>query len=78
MARILGVQLPDDKRMEIALTYIYGIGRITSQRILADTKVDPNKRVKNLTEEETLLLQKKIEQYPVEGVLRKTSNDSNR
>ena len=52
MARIAGVDLPREKRVEIGLTYIYGIGRVSSNRILAEAKVDPNTRVKDLTDEE--------------------------
>ncbi|MDO4478858.1 MAG: 30S ribosomal protein S13 [Lachnospiraceae bacterium] len=52
MARLAGVDLPRDKRVEIGLTYIYGIGRTTSNRILADAKVDPNTRCRDLTDEE--------------------------
>jgi len=50
MARIAGVDLPNEKRVEIGLTYIYGIGRVTSNKILEATKIDPNTRVKDLTE----------------------------
>ncbi|PMQ00989.1 MAG: 30S ribosomal protein S13 [Dictyoglomus sp. NZ13-RE01] len=71
MARIAGVDLPRDKKVEIALTYIYGIGRTTSKKILEVTKVDPNKRVKDLTEEEISRLREEIEKnYKVEGDLR--------
>ncbi len=71
MARIAGVDLPKEKKIEIALTYIYGIGRTTSKKILEVTKVDPNKRVKDLTEEEISRLREEIEnKYKVEGDLR--------
>lgn len=71
MARIAGVDLPRDKKVEIALTYIYGIGRTTSKKILEVTKVDPNKKVKDLTEEEISRLREEIEKnYKVEGDLR--------
>ncbi len=71
MARIAGVDLPKDKKIEVALTYIYGIGRTTSKKILEVTKVDPNKRVKDLTEEEISKLREEIEnKYKVEGDLR--------
>jgi small subunit ribosomal protein S13 len=71
MARIAGVDLPKDKKIEIALTYIYGIGRSTSKKILEITKVDPNKRVKDLTEDEISRLREEIENnYKVEGDLR--------
>lgn len=52
MARIKGVDIPNEKRVEIALTYIYGIGRSLSNKILEEAKVDPNKRAKDLTNEE--------------------------
>lgn len=71
MARIAGVDLPKDKKIEIALTYIYGIGRTTSKKILGVTKIDPNKRVKDLAEEEISKLREEIEnKYKVEGDLR--------
>lgn len=71
MARIAGVDLPSNKKIEIALTYIYGIGRTTSKKILQVTGVDPNKRVKDLTEEEISKLREEIESnYKVEGDLR--------
>lgn len=71
MARIAGVDLPNNKKIEIALTYIYGIGRTTSKKILQATGVDPNKRVKDLTEEEISKLREEIENnYKVEGDLR--------
>lgn len=71
MARIEGVDLPRDKRVEVALTYIYGIGRPRSKEILTATKVDPNKRVRDLTEAEITLLRDAISKYRVEGELRR-------
>jgi len=72
MARIAGVDLPRDKRVEIALTYIYGIGRSTSQRILLETGVNPNTRVKDLTEEEISKIRDYIDRnLKVEGDLRR-------
>lgn len=72
MARIAGVDLPRDKRVEIALTYIYGIGLSRSKEILKNTGVDPNKRVKDLTEEEIAKIRDYIEKhYKVEGELRR-------
>ena len=62
--------------MEIALTYIYGIGLKSSQEILKATKVDPDKRAKDLTDEEAQVLQKKMEEYPVEGQLRKIVSEN--
>jgi small subunit ribosomal protein S13 len=71
MARIAGVDLPRDKRVEIALTYIYGIGRLTAQAILAETAVDPDTRVKELSDEDVNKLRRVIEnRYKVEGALR--------
>ena len=70
MARIAGVDIPNEKRIEVALTYIYGIGPTTARKILATTKVDPDKRVKNLTEEEAARLRSEIEtNYRIEGGL---------
>ncbi|MGI6747401.1 MAG: 30S ribosomal protein S13 [Anaerovoracaceae bacterium] len=72
MARIAGVDLPRDKRIEIGLTYIYGIGRPTSLEILAKAGVDPNTRVKELSEEEAGNIRKIIDsEYVVEGDLRR-------
>lgn len=72
MARIAGVDLPRDKRVEIALTYIYGIGRSTSKKILAKTGVNPDTRVRDLTEDEVNRLREVIErEYVVEGDLRR-------
>ncbi|MCK5483018.1 MAG: 30S ribosomal protein S13 [Gemmatimonadetes bacterium] len=71
MARIAGVDLPREKRVEIALTYIYGIGRSTSQAILAETAMDPDTRVRDLTDEDVNKLRRVIEaRYKVEGALR--------
>lgn len=72
MARIAGVDLPRNKRVEIGLTYIYGIGRPTSSDILRQTRVDPDKRVKDLTEAEITALREIIERnFRVEGDLRR-------
>jgi small subunit ribosomal protein S13 len=72
MARISGIDLPREKRIEVALTYIFGIGLPTSQRILAQTGVDPNTRVKNLTEEQEKKLRDAIDgAIKVEGDLRR-------
>ena len=70
MARIAGVDLPNNKRIEIALTYIYGIGPFLSKKIIEETQIDPNTRVKDLTDEQLNKLQKAVEKYPVEGELR--------
>ena len=72
MARIAGVDLPRDKRVEIGPTYIFGIGLKTSQKILAATGVNPNTRVKDLSEEDTQKLRREIEDnHKVEGDLRR-------
>jgi small subunit ribosomal protein S13 len=71
LARIAGVDLPNEKRVEIALTYIFGIGRSSAQRVVALTRVNPDTRVKNLTEEEVARLRQIIEsQLKVEGARR--------
>jgi small subunit ribosomal protein S13 len=71
VARIAGVDLPAEKRIEVALTYIYGIGRTTARRILSSTGVSPDIRVKNLTDEDTGRLRGIIErEFKVEGALR--------
>ena len=72
MARIAGVDLPKDKRVEIGLTYIYGIGRKSANDILAEAKVNPDTRVKDLTEDEVSRLRECIDRgYHVEGDLRR-------
>ncbi len=72
MARIAGVDLPRDKRVEIGLTYIYGIGDTTSQEILKRANIDPDRRVKNLSDEEVVRLRELIDRdYTVEGDLRR-------
>jgi small subunit ribosomal protein S13 len=72
MARLVGVDLPRDKRVEIALTYIYGIGRTSSKKILAATGVDPNARVHTLGDDELVKLRDAIEaDYKFEGDLRR-------
>ena len=71
MARIAGVDLPREKRVEIGLTYIYGIGKVTSQKILASTGVNPDTRIKDLTDEEVNNLRKAIDEFTVEGDLRR-------
>ena len=72
MARIAGVDLPREKRVEIGLTYIYGIGRITSNKILAETGVSPDIRVKDLTEDQIAKIRDYIENHVVvEGDLRR-------
>ncbi len=75
MARISGVDIPREKRVVISLTYIYGIGKATSQKILASTQIDENKRVKDLDEAELTRLRDFIDRnYLVEGDLRREVN----
>ena len=77
MARIAGVELPRGKRMEIALTYIYGIGRSAATSILSSTKVDPGKKSDDLTDDETVRIRQVIDQkYKVEGDLRREVQQS--
>jgi len=72
MARIAGVDIPREKRVEISLCYIYGIGLTTSRKILARTRINPDTRVKNLTEEEVNRLREVIDrEHKVEGDLRR-------
>ncbi len=72
MARIAGIDLPRDKRIEAALPYIYGIGLSASQRILAKTQVDPDTRVRDLTEDEVARIREVVDRdYRVEGDLRR-------
>lgn len=71
MARIAGVDIPNDKRVVISLTYIFGIGRTSAEKILSKIDIDPSRRVKDLTEEETIKIRNLIENdYKVEGSLR--------
>lgn len=71
MARIAGVDLPREKRIEIALTYIYGIGLTSSKKILGSTEVDPDRRVSQMTDEEVARIRAVIESdFKVEGALR--------
>lgn len=75
MARIAGVDIPRDKQVEVALTYIYGIGPSTSKKILARTRVSPATRVKDLTEDEVARLREVIDrEHKVEGDLRREVN----
>ena len=71
MARLAGVDLPGSKRIEIALTAIYGIGRKTSNDILAKTGIDPDTRAKDLTEDDIAKLRDEMENYKVEGDLKR-------
>jgi small subunit ribosomal protein S13 len=71
MARISGIDIPREKRLEIALTYIYGIGKPTAQKICVDAGLDPNTRVRSLTEDEVNRIRAEIEKLTVEGDLRR-------
>lgn len=72
MARIAGVDLPNDKRIQIALTYIYGIGRTSADEIIANTGINPDTRVKDLSEDEVAKIRDQIENnYKVEGDLKR-------
>ena len=72
MARLAGVDIPRDKRVEVALTYIYGVGRTRALQTLADTEIDGNIRVKDLTDDQLVLLRDHIEgNFKVEGDLRR-------
>ncbi|MCC6783172.1 MAG: 30S ribosomal protein S13 [Planctomycetes bacterium] len=72
MPRILGVDIPNDKRIEVALTYIYGVGRTTSRKVIADLSLNADTRAKDLTDEEVARLATHLEEvYVVEGALRR-------
>jgi len=72
MARLVGVDLPREKRLEVALTYIFGLGRTRAEETLAATGIDPNKRTRDLTDDEIVALRNHIEaNYKVEGDLRR-------
>ena len=74
MARIKGIDLPNEKRIEIALTYIYGIGRNLSKQILTAANVDLNKKAKDLSEDELTRIRKELDKHNVEGDLRREVN----
>ena len=77
MARIAGVDLPREKRVEVGLTYIFGVGTTTSQRVLRETGIDPDTRVRNLTEEEVVRLREFIDKnLQVEGDLRRETSQN--
>ena len=71
MARIVGVDIPNDKRVVVSITYLYGIGRTTALKICRDAKVDEDIRVKNLTEAQLGAIRNEIAKYKVEGDLRR-------
>lgn len=69
--RIIGINIPDNKKIEISLTYLYGVGRTLSKQILAATKIDPDKRAKDLTQDEVSRIKEYVEKnHKVEGELR--------
>jgi small subunit ribosomal protein S13 len=76
MPRISGVDIPNNKRLEVALTYIFGIGLNTSKAILKETKLDPDKRTQDLTPKEIAILNKILQKKVIEGDLRKTIRDN--
>ncbi len=76
MPRISGIDIPNEKRIDISLTYIYGIGDKVSKDILKQAKIDPSIRTKNLTADELRVIQTLIEAIPTEGELRKTKRDN--
>ncbi len=71
MARVAGINLPLNKRVEIGLTYVHGVGRSTAQKVLAETKIDPDTYVKDLTDDEAVKLREAVEGREVEGDLRR-------
>ena len=71
MARIKGVDVPNNKRAEIALTYIYGIGRSLSNKILEDAKINKNKKAGDLTNDELVAIRNEVDKYTTEGDLRR-------
>ena len=76
MARIKGVDIPNDKVLEISLTYIFGVGRTTAQKICEATKIDGTRRVKDLSEEELNLIRDEVSNYTIEGDLRREVSTS--
>lgn len=76
MPRISGIDLPNEKRIDVSLTYIYGIGKKVAQNILKTAKIDPSIRTKNLNADELRVIQTTIETIPTEGELRKVVRDS--
>ncbi|MEA3494224.1 MAG: 30S ribosomal protein S13 [Candidatus Margulisiibacteriota bacterium] len=74
MVRMVGVDLPPNKNVEVGLTYIYGIGGSLSKLILANANIDPTRRVKDLTDNEVVALRDAIKEFPVEGDLRQEIN----
>ncbi len=75
MARIAGINLDKEKKIKVALTYIYGIGPVRASEVLEKSKVDPEKRTKELTEEEVNSLQRAVQEYKIEGELQRKIRD---
>jgi len=71
MARIAGVDIPNNKRVSVALTYIYGVGLTTSKKVLADNGISEDIRVKDLTDEQLNAIRKSLDEYKLEGDLRR-------
>lgn len=71
MARIAGIDIPRDKRVVVSLTYIYGIGRTTSEKILEEVGISVDTRVRDLTEGELNIIRQEVAKYPIEGDLRR-------
>ena len=71
MVRIAGVDLPANKNLEIGLTYIYGIGPALSKKIIAQTRIDPYRKIKDLNDAEVVALREALKDYPIEGDLRR-------
>src|SRR3954453_22547887 len=76
MARIAGINIPLNKRAEIGLTYIYGIGRSTSNQVLAEAGVEPDRKVKDLTEDEVRRLREEVDDLLAEGDLRRDTSQN--
>jgi small subunit ribosomal protein S13 len=76
MARIAGINIPLNKRAEIGLTYIHGIGRSTANKVLAEAEVEPDRKVKDLTEDEVRRLREKVDDLLVEGDLRRDTSQN--
>lgn len=71
MARIKGVEIPNNKKIVISLTYVYGVGRTTAKKILEAVNIDPNKKTKDLTNDELGLIREELNKYTTEGDLRR-------
>jgi small subunit ribosomal protein S13 len=76
MVRIVGVQIPEDKKLPIALTYITGVGETRAYQVLRNVNISFNKKVQDLSDKEITKLQKEIEKFPTEGVLRKRVSEN--